>query len=81
MLKNILTATRAHYAALQHRASPDRLPLHYNIGGVLSGTIQVKTFTKGGYQDNGKRKREMTKLLNRLQAMYPECSYFEVSFK
>jgi hypothetical protein len=75
MLKNILTATRAHYAALQHRASPDRLPLHYNIGGVLSGTIQVKA------PNNGRRKAEMTKLLNRLLIMYPETTDIEVSFK
>jgi hypothetical protein len=81
MLKNILLATRAHYAALQHRASPDRTPLHYTVGGVLSGTVQVKVSTRNGYIDNGKRKREMTKLINRLQAMYPETSDIEVSFK
>jgi hypothetical protein len=74
MLKNILTATRAHYAALQHRASPDRLPLHYNIGGVLSGTIQVKADTLA------KQRRELSKLSKRLAIMYPESTEIEVSF-
>jgi hypothetical protein len=83
MLTNIIKATRTHYAALQHRSSPDRLPLHYTVEGqaetcisvITRGTIQVKADT------NAKRSRELTKLTNRLQTMYPEASHIEASFK
>lgn len=83
MYTSILKATRAHYAALKHRASPDRIPLHYTvetesetgISILTRGTIYVKGDTKS------KRKRELTKLLNRLQNLSPEASHIEVTYK
>lgn len=79
MLTSIVRATKTHYAALQHRPSPDRVPLYYTVFGtreiiLTNGDIQVKADT------NGKRKREITKLYNRLKCMYPEANYIDVSF-
>lgn len=76
---NIVQATKKQYAALQHRASPDRTPLHFNVVGLTgkiltSGTIHVKAPTKA------RLKAEITKLSNRLSAMYPyEYREIEVS--
>ena len=76
MLTGIVKATRAHYAALQHRPAPDRTPLYYAVddGKAANGVIQVKAPTEA------RRKAEMTKLINRLQAMYPECKRFAASY-
>lgn len=82
MLKNVLLATRAHYAALQHKASLDRKELSYYVEGKLngitwkltSGSIWVKAGT------DKLRKSNMTKLTNRLFTMFPEATFVEVSF-
>ena len=76
MLRNILiTATRAHYAALQHRASKDRIALDFTVNKTWSGTIFVKAST------NSRRKAEMTKLLNRLKILYPGVSNFSMEYR
>lgn len=67
---SIIEATRAHYAALQHKAGPDRTPLDYQVIGhngniITAGTIHVKAGT------NALRAANLTKLRNRLRAMYP----------
>jgi hypothetical protein len=69
MLHSVVAATRAHYAALQHKPSPagDRIALDYTVAGHGSGTVWVKA------HDAASRKRESTKLLARLRRMYPEC--------
>jgi hypothetical protein len=93
MLTGIVRATRAHYAALQHRAAPNRVPLWYSvaIGARLNadgsftprpdgshvltaGCIQVKA------PNESRRRAEITKLRNRLQAMYPESTHIECSY-
>jgi hypothetical protein len=66
---SIIKATRAHYAALQHRPSADRVPLYFSVQGydhktLVAGSVWVKAPTEG------RRKAEMTKLQNRLAAMY-----------
>jgi len=66
MLTSIIKATRAHYAALQHKPSPDRVALDYEVPGHTAGTIWVKVNRKGGVQ------AERTKLLRRLADMFPE---------
>ena len=87
---NTIKAVRAHNAALKHKPSADRIPLWYAVsikcasfnadhaGGntrtLIAGTIHVKA------GNDSLRKAQMTKLLNRLQAMYPEASRFEVSY-
>jgi hypothetical protein len=79
MLTSIVKATRAHYAALQHRPSHDRVRLNYRVtsmAGVVTGSIHVKASTRG------RRRGEITRLMNRLHAMYPEarsiaCAYEE----
>lgn len=88
MLTSIVRATKTHYAALQHRASPDREKLSYTVTIRSSfaptryegGSIMVKTKNPSGLINNGKRKREITKLYNRLKCMYPEANYIDVSF-
>lgn len=86
-----IKAVRAHNAALKHKPSADRIPLWYSVsiecasfnadkaGGsyrtLIAGNIQVKA-----PNNNSRRKAEMTKLMNRLQAMYPEATHFEVSY-
>lgn len=67
MLTGIVKATRAHYAALQHRPSPDRIPLDYEVVGHTRGTVQVKA------PNSARRRMEVTKLINRLRSMYPEA--------
>ena len=90
MLTSIVKATRAHYAALQHRAAPDRVPLHYTVWAkastcasvLTSGTIQVKmSFRPGSRLANGRRKAEMTKLANRLRTMFPESTEISVRYE
>jgi hypothetical protein len=76
MLTGIIKATRAHYAALQHKPSADRVALDYEVTGHTAGTVWVKIDPN----NNGQRKREMTRLSNRLQSMFPEardvhCAY------
>lgn len=66
----IIKATRAHYAALQHRKEPDRIGLDYEVidknGHTLnSGTVWVKC------RNDSARRAEVTRLTNRLQRMYP----------
>jgi len=86
MLTGIIKATRAHYAALQHRPSADRVPLDYSVTAhastcdsvMTAGTIWVKA-NAGSFNSN-RRQAELTKLTNRLRAMYPEahrivCAY------
>lgn len=89
MLTHIVKATRAHYAALQHRAAPDRVPLDYVVldpaGRVLtSGRVQVKARPPKASNlsavMHGRRRAEMTRLTNRLLAMYPEAKRVEVSY-
>jgi hypothetical protein len=82
MLTSIVKATRAHYAALQHRASSDRTPLYFYAVNenaawrlLTAGTLHVKIGRKGA------GKRELTKLINRLQMMYPEATEIEASYK
>ena len=87
MLTSIIKATRAHYAALQHRPSPDRARLMYQVTGyrlsdvLTSGSVWVKVRNKAGYISTGMRKREITRLLNRLQSMYPEAYEIGVDFE
>ena len=79
MYRSIVHATRAHYAALQHKPSPDRERLNYSVrnadGAALTqGCVHVKT------AGIGRRRAEVTKLTNRLHSMYPEahtiaCAY------
>lgn len=65
MLTSIVKATRAHFAALQHKAAPDRVALEYLVGDH-AGRIWVKAATPA------RKRMEVTKLANRLHAMYPE---------
>ena len=87
MLTSIVKATRAHYAALQHRPGPDRVPLDYSViqrdrvGSVLEltrGTIRVKV---DGPRYMARRRAERTKLQNRLRTMFPEATTIEVSYR
>ncbi len=77
---NIIQATKAHYMALQKRPGPGMIPLKYSVegfGGELlnSGTVFVKV------RDNVRKRMEMTKLTNRLMAMYAfEWKQINVSF-
>jgi hypothetical protein len=77
MLQSIVMATRAHYAALQHKPSPggDRIALDYEVTGHTAGTVWVKA------HDAPSRKREMTKLLARLRTMFPEASKFNAVYR
>jgi hypothetical protein len=89
MYTDIVKATRTHYAALQHRPSGEREALHYTVKGSalpdpnypIHGTIWVKTKSVMGSINTGKRKREMTKLNNRLSVMYPEAYRIEVWYE
>lgn len=86
MLTGIVKATRAHYAALQHRPSADRVPLDYVvyaraetcIAAVTRGTVHVRALYAG---PNSARKREMTRLINRLRAMYPEATEISAEYR
>lgn len=75
MLTSIIKATRAHYAALQHKPSADRVALDYEVTGHTAGTIWVIART------NAQRSANLTKLSNRLQAMYPEAKHVECSYR
>jgi hypothetical protein len=90
MLTGIVKATRTHYAALQHKPSPDRVALDYDVGGILCGTIWVKVDVYSarhplssnlGSATNGRRKAEITKLVNRLRAMYPEATQITAEYR
>ena len=88
MLTGIIKATRAHYAALQHKPAPDRVAIdYYEVTGVdnsdtrIAGTVWVKVDVysqRHPYASNlakateGRRQGELTRLTNRLFAMYPE---------
>jgi hypothetical protein len=72
MLTGIIKATRAHYAALQHKPSPDRVAIDYTVahpinGNIVCGTVWVIART------NAQRSANLTRLTNRLFAMYPEA--------
>lgn len=70
---SILKATRRHYAALQHRPGEGRVGLRYHVYGATGlhqqilnyGTVWVKA------ANLARQKAEITKLMNRLRAMYP----------
>jgi hypothetical protein len=92
MLTGIVKATRAHYAALQHRPSPEREALDFEVSTdtsvLLAGTIHVKTKVFGiPYNfttlkvSNARRKAEVTKLTNRLQSMYPESTHIHCAYR
>lgn len=96
MIGGILKATRAHYAALQHKPGPDRIALDYEVTGAMpdigtangrltAGTIWVKVLetTPGGATGYvyGRRQAELTKLQNRLRAMYPEASHIVCAYR
>jgi hypothetical protein len=80
-MKSIVQATRAHYAALQHRPSPERVALDYEVIGhdgrtLNAGTVWVKA------KNNAQRKANMTKLKNQMRDMYPfEIETFECKFR
>ncbi len=75
MLTSIIKATRAHYAALQHRPSPDRVALDYEVPGHTAGTVWVKAPTQA------LRRANLTRLLKRLHAMYPEYRNISAGFR
>ncbi len=80
---SIVKAVRAHYAALQHKPSADRVPLYFSVQGydkqtLVAGSIWVKVALqdsvlspKSHSRVEARRKAEMTKLENRLAVMYP----------
>lgn len=77
---NIVQATRAHYAALQHRNTPNdpRVALDYDVTlseEFVSGTIWVKAHTASQHKAN------LTRLLNRLQKMYPDATSVYVAYR
>jgi hypothetical protein len=73
MLTSIIKATRAHYAALQHKPSPDRVALGYEVTGHTAGTVWVKAPTKP------LQRAAVTRLLHRLRSMYPEVHVERIS--
>lgn len=103
MLTGIVKATRAHYAALQHKPALDREALDYEVTGdplhvpgastpvppnmLTAGTVWVKTriliFTSPPTYStqNARRKREITRLMHRLHAMYPEAKGISCAFR
>jgi len=86
---SILKATRRHYAALQHRPGSGRIAIDYEVTGQAAmtktqqttrdtsivGTIWVRAAT------NAQRKGELTRLLNRLRAMYPCAQKYSAEFR
>jgi hypothetical protein len=79
MLTGIIRATRRHYAALQHKPSADRVALDYEVTGHTAGTIWIINYAKTAQP--WKRKAEITILMNRLRAMYPEARSFSVEYR
>src|SRR5271166_6819861 len=77
MLTSIVKATRAHYAALQHRNTPSdaRVALDYEVPGFTAGTVWVVARTKAQWKAN------CTRLINRLSAMYPEAQSMSVRYR
>ena len=87
MLTGIIRATRAHYAALQLRAAPDRIPLYYSVAIrprlnsadewviLTRGCIHVRALTES------RRRAELTKLTRRLTAMFPEATDIDCSYQ
>jgi len=76
MLTGIIKATRAHYAALQHKPAADRVAIDYSVGHPINGNIVCGTIWVRAWNNvyhPGKRQAELTKLINRLSAMYPEA--------
>jgi hypothetical protein len=68
----VVRATRTHYAMLQHRQSPDRVPLAYEVLGVGGHHIQSAClWVKAGTE--GRRKAALTRVTNVLLAMFPEA--------
>lgn len=87
---SIVLATRAHYAALQHRKAPGRTRLNYSVRGgywetlLMEGCIWVRVGADGTHTRAyvaSRRKAELTKLRNRLRAMYPEASSIRCEFE
>lgn len=83
-MSHIVKATRRMYAALQHRAAPDRQPLtcwaRDRSGALLYRvTVQVKTLQPlGGGTPHyvlrpGARKAAVTRFIGIVLAMYPEA--------
>ena len=85
---SIIKATRAHYAALQHKPGPDRIAIDYEVtigGNVLPGcnsasedccgTVWVKAST------NALRAANLTRLNNRLRDMYPEAKMIHCKYR
>lgn len=85
MLTTVVKATRAHNAALKHRQGPGRTRLKYTVTDgsavITSGCVWVRVGECGTYTQaykNGRRRAEITRLMNRLRSMYPE--YLRPSF-
>lgn len=87
-MSSIIKATLAHYAALQHKPAPDRVAIDYEvtIGGRIlpgcnsasddcSGTVWVKV------SNNAMRAANLTRLNNRLRAMYPEALVIHCKYR
>lgn len=75
MLTNVVKATRARYAALQHKPGPDRVAIDYEVSGHTAGTVWVKAATEP------RRKSELTKLNNRLRSMFPEAAMIHCAYR
>ena len=75
---SIVKATRANYAALQHRKAPDRIELRAVLvdsgGDAHHWVYWVKATT------NAQRVGALTRTHNRLRAMYPSARYISCSF-
>ena len=79
MLKTTVQATRAHYLALARKASSDRIPLAYRVFSctnhlVAEGTIYVIA------SNESMRRRELTRLTNRLFIIYPNSKRINASY-
>jgi hypothetical protein len=76
---SIVKATRTHYAMLQHKQSPDRIPLDYTVGASNGDVIQaLRLWVKAS--TNGQRKAALTRVQNVLQAMWPEAKHIACVF-
>jgi len=94
MLTGIVKATRAHYAALQHRPSADRVALDYEVTAVTAdgdvkvcGTVYVKVPSAMVAARSvsmaawSRRQAELTRLTNRLRSMCPEATRIECAYR
>lgn len=66
---NAIQATKRHYAMLQHRQSPDRIPLDYEVLRKDGSLIQAaRLWVKA--DSKGQRKAICTRVTNLLFAMF-----------